>query len=200
MQASLAMQRGIPLGKPPVVELRNQHAQYAATWYVFSQLEPIPILTVTINESPLKCHHLFAASSLANIVLKTDAQVLIISRDICDASPITPSGKDRTQGRQAMAWIDTELVGKNTNAHTYSCFLLLVLVTAMTFDNMPRVFTYPLIPTHSTCTSTTALLSSYTRVLHIQDVRSSRCNTSNRRSVSTLLPASSFSSINKKNS
>jgi surfeit locus 1 family protein len=32
MQASLAMQRGIPLGKPPVVELRNQHAQYAATW------------------------------------------------------------------------------------------------------------------------------------------------------------------------
>lgn len=84
-------------------------------------------------------------------MFQTDAQVLIISRDICDVSPVTPSGKDRTQGRQAMAWIDMELVSENTNAYTYSCFLLPVLVTAMTLDDMPRVIiTYPLIPTYST--------------------------------------------------
>ena len=65
-----------------------------------------------------------------------------------------------------MAWIDTELVSENTNVYTYSCFLHPLLVIAMTLDDMPRVFTYPLIPTHSTCHSTTALLSSYTLVLY----------------------------------
>ena len=54
----------------------------------------------------LRCLHPPPASSLANIVFQTDAQVLIISRDICDVSPVTPSGKDRTQGRKAMARVD----------------------------------------------------------------------------------------------
>jgi len=71
----------------------------------------------------LRCLHPPPASSLANIVFQTDAQVLIISRDICDVGPVTPSGEDRTQGRKAMAWIDTELVSENTNAYTYLLLL-----------------------------------------------------------------------------
>lgn len=31
------MAQGIPVGRPPVVELRNMHATYAATWYVCPQ-------------------------------------------------------------------------------------------------------------------------------------------------------------------
>ncbi|EIW70274.1 hypothetical protein TREMEDRAFT_29452 [Tremella mesenterica DSM 1558] len=34
--ASFLMQQGIPVGKPPIVELRNQHASYAATWFSLS--------------------------------------------------------------------------------------------------------------------------------------------------------------------
>jgi surfeit locus 1 family protein len=30
----MLMAQGIPVGRPPVVELRNMHATYAATWYV----------------------------------------------------------------------------------------------------------------------------------------------------------------------
>lgn len=106
MQASLAMQRGIPLGKPPVVELRNQHAQYAATWYVISATRTHSHHHFITFGHLLSCLHPPPASSLATFVLKTDAQVLIISRDIGDVSPLTPSGKDRTQGREAMAWIN----------------------------------------------------------------------------------------------
>jgi surfeit locus 1 family protein len=32
--ATQLMQQGIPVGRPPTVELRNQHATYAATWLV----------------------------------------------------------------------------------------------------------------------------------------------------------------------
>lgn len=32
---TLLMQQGIPVGRPAHVELRNQHAQYAAIWCVF---------------------------------------------------------------------------------------------------------------------------------------------------------------------
>lgn len=34
----MLMAQGIPVGRPPVVELRNMHATYAATWYVYSSL------------------------------------------------------------------------------------------------------------------------------------------------------------------
>lgn len=29
---TMLMQAGIPLGRPPTVEIRNQHATYAMTW------------------------------------------------------------------------------------------------------------------------------------------------------------------------
>lgn len=58
MQASLAMQRGIPLGKPPVIELRNQHAQYAATWYV-SLLVLLSISQSLLLSTVTKPNHLY---------------------------------------------------------------------------------------------------------------------------------------------
>lgn len=36
--ATYLMQRGIPVGRPPQVELRNQHLSYAYTWYVYPPL------------------------------------------------------------------------------------------------------------------------------------------------------------------
>lgn len=33
-EAAQRVQDGIPIGRPPTIELRNQHATYAATWLV----------------------------------------------------------------------------------------------------------------------------------------------------------------------
>jgi surfeit locus 1 family protein len=74
MQASLAMQRGIPLGKPPVVELRNQHAQYAATWYVVCSHDIISLAQLTPR---------FSLSAATSVML-----VLLLRR-----GKIAPKGK-----------------------------------------------------------------------------------------------------------
>jgi hypothetical protein len=101
------MQRGIPLGKPPVVELRNQHAQYAATWYVplytSTLLSPYPpdhssLITRSV-ESPRQRHLCRAYRQIAN------TQVLPLSSNISHASPPPKTRQDRTQIK-AMAWID----------------------------------------------------------------------------------------------
>ena len=34
LQASIRVKSGVPVGRPPQIELRNQHAEYAITWYV----------------------------------------------------------------------------------------------------------------------------------------------------------------------
>lgn len=67
MQASLAMQRGIPLGKPPVIELRNQHAQYAATWYAVSLTWLLKLQTST--DMPTYRFSLSAATSVMLVLL-----------------------------------------------------------------------------------------------------------------------------------
>lgn len=40
-EAGVLMRRGQPVGRPPRIELRNQHAEYAATWFTFSALSTI---------------------------------------------------------------------------------------------------------------------------------------------------------------
>lgn len=40
-EAGALIQKGIPVGRPPRIELRNQHAEYAATWFTLSALSSI---------------------------------------------------------------------------------------------------------------------------------------------------------------
>lgn len=79
MQASLAMQRGIPLGKPPVIELRNQHAQYAATWLV-------PSIPAGIDRYRILAH---------------GSQVLIVSGYVGHAGVAVQARKRRPQSETA---------------------------------------------------------------------------------------------------
>ena len=40
-EAGVLIRKGIPVGRPPRIELRNQHAEYAATWFTLSALSSI---------------------------------------------------------------------------------------------------------------------------------------------------------------
>lgn len=68
MQPSLAMQRGIPLGKPPVIELRNQHAQYAATWCVYLSSTLALFTARSVTDGPPR-FSLSAATSVMLVLL-----------------------------------------------------------------------------------------------------------------------------------
>jgi len=104
------MQRGIPLGKPPVVELRNQHAQYAATWYVHlyssTPLYPSPFHHSLSILPPSVIHHLLRLGTLCRAYQQTtNTQVLPLGSNIRNASPPLETRQDRTKSK-AMAWID----------------------------------------------------------------------------------------------
>lgn len=40
-EAGALIKKGIPVGRPPRIELRNQHAEYAATWFTLSALTSV---------------------------------------------------------------------------------------------------------------------------------------------------------------
>ena len=84
------MAQGIPVGRPPVVELRNMHATYAATWYVRPTQYRFPPVDLAV-------------------------QALVVSVDLGDASEADHEGASDT-GQEPAVEASVETRGVNASS------------------------------------------------------------------------------------